>query len=76
MVACSIHETYSEANGQIEIGVVLVERLRPNGHVKLASSVVFERPSTNGGVIKAVGSVFKRTKTHGGIVNSDGGIDT
>ena len=77
MVAGGVQEAHSKTNGQVEVGVVLVERLRPNGHVKVASGVLFERPNTNCGVIKAGGSVAKRTKTHGGIVDSArGGIDT
>ena len=37
------HESHSKTNGQVEVGVVLVERLRPNCHVKVASGVLFER---------------------------------
>ena len=72
MVSGGIHEAHAEANGHVEVGVVLVERLRPNGHVKVASGVVFERPSTYRRVIKARGSVLKRTKAHAGIVNTGG----
>ena len=40
MLAGGVHEAHSKTNRQVEIGVVLAECLRPNGHVKLASGVV------------------------------------
>ena len=51
------------------------ERLRPNGHVKVASGVAGKRPSTNRHVIKAGSIVSKRVGTHGGIVDPHGGVD-
>ena len=39
MVAGGIHKEHSKTNGQVEVGVVIGERLRPNGHVKVASGV-------------------------------------
>jgi len=60
MVAGGVHETHSKTNGQVEVGVVVSERLRPNGHVKVASGVAGKRPSTNRHVIKAGSIVSKR----------------
>ena len=48
---------HSKTNGQVEVGVVLAERLRPNGHVKAASGVVRKRPRTNRHIIRAVSIV-------------------
>ena len=62
-------KSHSKTNRQVEVGVVLAERLRPNGHVKVASGVVLKRPRTNRHVIEAVSIVSKRIKTHGGIVD-------
>ena len=44
MAAGGVHEAHSKTNGQVEVGVVLVERLRPNGHVKVASGVAVQAP--------------------------------
>ena len=60
---------HSKTNSQVEVGVVLAECLRPNGHVKVASGVVLKRPGTNRHVIKAGSIVSKRIETHGGIVD-------
>ncbi len=75
MVAGGVHEAHSETNGQVEVGVVVGERLRPNGHVKIASGVVGKRPRTNRHVISAGSIVTKRIGTHGGIVDPHGGVD-
>ena len=76
MVAGGVHEAHSKTNGQVEVGVVLAERLRPNGHVKVASDVVCKRPRTNRHVINAGSIVSKRIDTHGGIVDPAAVIDT
>ena len=75
MVAGGVHEKHSKTNGQVEVGVVIGKRLRPNGHVKVASGVAGKRPSTNRHVIKAGSIVSKRVGTHGGIVDPHGGVD-
>ena len=75
MLAGGVHEEHSETNGQVEVGVVVAERLRPNGHVKVASGVAGKRPRTNRHVILAGSIVSKRIGTHGGIVDPHGGVD-
>ena len=60
---------------KLKLALLLLERLRPNGHVKVASGVVLKRPRTNRHVILARSIVSKRINTHGGIVNSHGGVD-
>ena len=72
MPAGGVHEAHSKTNGQVEIAVVLAERLRPNGHVKVASGVIGKRPRTNGHVILTGSIVSKRIFTHGGIVDPGG----
>ena len=75
--AGGVLEEHSKTNGQVEAGVVVAERLRPNGHVKVASGVVLKRPRTNRHVILAGSIGSKRIETHGGIVDpAAGGIDT
>ena len=75
MAAGGVHEEHPETNGQVEVGVVLLERLRPNRHVKVASGVVGKRPRTNRHVVIAGSIVSKRIETHGGIVDPHGGVD-
>ena len=72
--AGGVHEAHSKTNGQVEVAVVLLERLRPNGHVKVASGVVGKRPRTNRHVIIAGSIVSKRIETHGGIVDPPAGL--
>ena len=75
MPASGVHEEHPETNGQVEVGVVVPERLRPNGHVKVASGVAEERARTNRHVSRAGSVVSKRIGTHGGIVEPHGGVD-
>ena len=75
MLAGGVHEEHPETNGQVEVGVVVAERLRPNGHVKVASGVAGKRRRTNRHVIDAGSIVSKRIGTHGGIVDPHGGVD-
>ena len=76
MHAGGVHEGHSKTNGQVEVAVVLLERTRPNGHVKVASGVVGKRRRTNRHVILTGSIVSKRIETHGGIVDpAAGGID-
>src|SRR5437762_11033179 len=75
MPAGGVQVGHSKTNGQVEVGVVVSERLRPNGHVKLASGVVGEREGANRHVTKAVSIATKRIGTDGGIVNPHRGIN-
>src|SRR6266576_1627058 len=75
MVAGGVHKEHSEANGQVEAGVVVGERLRPNGHVKVTSGVAGKRSRTNRHVILAGSIVSKGIGTHGGIVYPHGSVD-
>ena len=52
MPAGGVQVGHSKTNGQVEVAVVLVKRLRPNGHVKVASGVIGKRSRTNGHVIR------------------------
>ena len=61
---------------RLKVPYVVPERLRPNGHVKVASGVALKRPRTNRHVKSAGGIVSKRTGTHGGIVDPSAGNDT
>src|SRR5205807_8550193 len=67
MFAGGIHEAHSKTNRQIEVGVVVSERVRPNGHVKVAADVVGKRARTNRHVETASGIVMKRLKADGSI---------
>ena len=58
--ASGVLEGRSKTNGQVETGVVLIECLRPNGHVKVASGVGGKSSRTNRYVIVAGGIVGKR----------------
>jgi hypothetical protein len=75
MVAGGVHEKDSETNGQVEVGVVVRERLRSNGHVLKAAGVVGKRRLPNRDVISAGSIVAKRIETHGGIVDSGGEVE-
>ena len=75
MRAGGVHEEHPKTNGQVEVGVVVSERLRPNGHVKVASGVALKRPRTNRHIIIASSIVSERIGTHGGIVDPHGGVD-
>ena len=72
MPAGGVQEAHSKTNGQVEVGVVLVECLRPNCHVEVASCVAGKRPRTNGHVILTGSIGSKRIFTHGGIVDPGG----
>src|SRR4029078_10828638 len=67
MPAGRVLKAHSKTNGQVEGTVVLIECLRPNGHVEIASSVAGKRPRTNGHVILTGSIGSKRISTHGGI---------
>ena len=75
MVAGGVHEAHSKTNGQVEVGVVVFERLRSNGHVKVASGVVGKCRLTNRHVRIAGSIVSKGIGPHGGIVDPHGGVD-
>jgi hypothetical protein len=60
MSAGRVQVCYSKTNGQVEVGIVLAECLRPNGHVEVASSVALKRPGTHGHIILAGCIVGKR----------------
>ena len=75
MVAGGVHEKDSEANGQVEVGVVVPERLCPNGHVLEATDVVGKCRLTNRHVISAGSIVAKRIETHRGIVGPAGEVE-
>ena len=62
MSAGGVLEGHSKTNGQVEVGVVLAECLRPNGHVEVASYVVRKRPGTNRHVIRPVVSAVSALK--------------
>ena len=67
MIAGGIQEEHSKTNGQVEVGVVVPERVRPNGHVKVAGGVVGKRRRTNRHVETAGSIVMKRIETDSGI---------
>src|SRR5262249_54834612 len=75
VVAGGIHEGNAKTNGQIKVGVVDVERLRPNSHVKIPCGIAFKRSRTNRDVIKTVRIVMKRIETHSRIVDSNSSIN-
>ena len=72
MIAGGIQEEHSKTNGQVEVGVVVPERVRPNGHVKAAGGVVGKRRRTNRHVETAGSIVMKRILADGGIGDSTG----
>jgi hypothetical protein len=74
MVAGGVHEEHPKTNGQIEVGGVVGERLRPYGHVKAAAGVAGKRPRTNPHVKTAGSIVKKRIFTHGGTVDPAGEV--
>ena len=47
MVAGGVHEEHSKTNGQVEVGFVVPQRVRPNSHIKVAGGVVGKRRRTN-----------------------------
>jgi len=75
MVAGGVHEEDPKTDGRVVVGGVVGKRLRPNGHVKVASTVAGKRQSTNPRVITAGSIVTKRTSTHGGIVDPAGEVE-
>ena len=44
MIAGGVHEKHSKTKGHVEIGVIVSERLRPNGHVKLPVVLLASAP--------------------------------
>ena len=61
-------------NGQVEVGGVLGEGVRPNGHVKVAGGVAGKRPRTHPDVSTAGSIVKKRILADGGIGDPRGEI--
>ena len=45
MGAQGVHEAHSKTNGQVEVGDVVGERLRPIGHVKVAKVLLASAPA-------------------------------
>jgi hypothetical protein len=75
MVAGGVHEEHPKTNSHVKVGVVVSERLRPNGHVKVAGGVVGKCTLANRHVTITGSIVRKGVGTHGSIVDPDGGVD-